>query len=309
MRVLEKIELLNRIGSELQLRMSYSDINVYLGAHGVDCKDFLPSTNSKWVYVKELLANADENLLLTIANDLELEHNFSSVAPKETTFWRAGHFKLFLSHLTSFKVNTAKLQNTLKQYAISSFVAHEDIEPSKEWQIEIEAALQTMDAMAAVLMPGFKESNWCDQEVGVAVARDVLIIPVRKGLDPYGFIGKYQGIQAKSKNLGEVAGEIFQTIISSPKTRTKILRSISNAISQSTEINDATDKVLLLHSIEEIPEDILKNLSDEVSENNLLINSLPFIRELNKLFDKYQIDKLVVGGMTAATELDDGIPF
>lgn len=309
MRVLERIELLDRIGRELQSRMSYSDIDVYLGAHGVDCKDFQPSTNSKWVYVKELLANADESLLLTIANDLELEHNFSSAAPKEATFWKAGYFKLFLSHLASFKVNTAKLQHALKQYAISSFVAHEDIEPSKEWQIEIEAALQTMDAMAALLMPGFKESNWCDQEVGVAVARDVLIIPVRKGLDPYGFIGKYQGIQAKNKNLGEVAGEIFQTIVSSPKTRTKILRSISNAISQSTEIKEATDKVVLLQSIEEIPTDILESLSGAVSENNLLIKSSPFIKEINKLFDKYFIDNLVVGGVTTAAEWDDDIPF
>ncbi len=309
MRVLEKIELLDRIGRELQSRMSFSDIDVYLGAHGVDCKYSQPSTNSKWVYVKELLANADESLLLTIANDLEMEHNFSSVAPKEATFWKAGHFKLFLSHLASFKVNTARLQNALKQYAISSFVAHEDIEPSKEWQIEIEAALQTMDAMAALLMPGFKESNWCDQEVGVAVARDVLIIPVRKGLDPYGFIGKYQGIQANNKNVGEVAEEIFQTIVNSPKTRTKILRSISNAISQSTDIADATDKVVLLLSIEEIPTDVIESLSSAVSENNLLMKSDPFIKELNNLLDKYSIDKLVIGGVTAEVEWDDDIPF
>jgi len=236
MKVLERINLLDRIGRELQSRMSYSDIDVYLGAFGVDCKDFQPSTNSKWVYVKELLSDADESLLIKIANDLEIDHNYSSSIPKEATFWKAGYFRLFLSHLASFKVQTAKLQNALKKYAISSFVAHEDIEPSKEWQLEIETALHTMDAMAVLLMPGFKESNWCDQEVGVAVGRDVLIIPVRKGMDPYGFIGKYQGIQANNKTVGQVAHEIFETVAASQKTRSKILRSLSNAITQSINI-------------------------------------------------------------------------
>lgn len=309
MRVIEKIELLDRIGRELQSRMGYSDIDVYLNAYGVDCKDFKPSTNSKWVYVKELLANADEHLLLTIADELELDHNYSSVASREATFWKAGYFKLFLSHLVSFKLNTARLQQALKQYAITSFVAHEDIEPSKEWQIEIETALHTMDAMVALLMPGFKESNWCDQEVGVAVGRNVLIIPVRKGMDPYGFIGKYQGIQTTNKNIGEVAKKVFETIISSPKTRTKILRSLSNAVSQSTEVSEAMEKVMLLHSIEKLPQDILESMKTTISENSVLVNSKPFIDELNKLLSSYNIEGLTVGGETATTEWDDDILF
>ena len=70
MKILERISLLDRIGRELQSRMSYSDIAAYLGAYGVACKGFQPSTNSKWIYVKELLANADENLLIKIADEL-----------------------------------------------------------------------------------------------------------------------------------------------------------------------------------------------------------------------------------------------
>jgi TIR domain len=289
--------------------MGYSDIAVYLGAYGVDCKDYQPSTNSKWVYVKELLANSDETLLIQIADDLEIDHNFSRATPKEATVWKAGQFKLFLSHLASFKTQTAKLQQVLRKYAISSFVAHEDIEPSKEWQIEIEAALHTMDAMVVLLMPGFKESNWCDQEVGVAIGRDVLIIPVRKGLDPYGFIGKYQGIQALNKSIGEVAKEIFEVIVKSPKTRGKIIGCLANTISQSTHDDDATEKVLLLQSISDIPKDVLENMKTTIAENNVLINSKRFIDELNKLFNTYSIDKLSVGGVAVQPEWDDDMPF
>jgi len=60
-KVLDRIHLIDRIGRELQSRMTFSDIDVYLGAYGIDCKDFQPSANSKWVYVKELLADASED--------------------------------------------------------------------------------------------------------------------------------------------------------------------------------------------------------------------------------------------------------
>ena len=89
------------------------------------------------------------------------------VASSETPFWLPGHFKLFLSHLNEDKLRANKLKNILRPYAIACFVAHEDIEPAKEWQIEIEKALFSMDALAAVLTAAFHESKWTDQEVGV----------------------------------------------------------------------------------------------------------------------------------------------
>ncbi len=289
--------------------MSYSDIDIYLSAHGVNCKGVQPSTNSKWVYVKELLANADESLLITIANDLGMDHNYSISTPREATFWKAGHFKLFLSHLASFKVTTARLQQALKKYAISSFVAHEDIEPTREWQTEIESALHTMDALAAILMPGFKESNWCDQEVGVAVGRDVLIIPIRRGLDPYGFIGKYQGIQATNKNIGEVADEVFQTVIKSPKTRAKAIRAVANAAASCTDAREAEEKIDILQSIEDIPSEILESLKSSVEENTVLINSELFIKKINVLFGRHSIERIVFGKIAGASKWDDDIPF
>src|SRR5262249_54560409 len=76
-----------------------------------------------------------------------------------------------------------------------AFVAHEDIEPSLEWQDVIEEALKTCGAMVAWLTPDFPTSDWTDQEIGYCLARETLVIPVRVGLDPYGFVGKYQGLQ------------------------------------------------------------------------------------------------------------------
>lgn len=105
MRVLDRIDLIEDIGSELQSRMTFADIDIFLNAFNVVTKGFQASTNSKRIYVKELLADKNEDLILKIANELEIDHNFS-IAPKEASFCKAGYFKLFLSHLSSFKAQT-----------------------------------------------------------------------------------------------------------------------------------------------------------------------------------------------------------
>ena len=110
--------------------------------------------------------------------------------------WEDGCFRLFLSHKTEAKKETAELKKSLRSYGISSFVAHEDIHPTEEWQNEIENALATMDGFVAIMTKEFHESNWTDQEVGYAFARGVPLIALRLGRDPYGFIGKFQGLTA-----------------------------------------------------------------------------------------------------------------
>jgi hypothetical protein len=77
---------------------------------------------------------------------------------------------------------------------VSAFVAHDDIEPTKEWQAEIERALFSMDALVALLSEDFYGSRWTEQEVGVAIGRGVPVIPIRLGSDPHGLMGKYQAL-------------------------------------------------------------------------------------------------------------------
>ena len=163
---------------------------------------------------------------MRIADELQVPHNYTIVdsgAAVEAAFWEPFHFRLFLSHLSSFKKTTGLLQAALRRYGISAFVAHVDIEPTKEWLAEIEAGLYSMDALAAILMPGFKESNWTDHEVGIAVGRGVLVIPIMRGLNPYGFISKYQGLYAEGKTVATVAGDVFRILVASPKTTSRKL--------------------------------------------------------------------------------------
>jgi hypothetical protein len=112
----------------------------------------------------------------------------------ERRIWGGDGFRVFLSHRSDVKQSTARLKDRLQLFGISAFVAHKDISPTREWQDEIENALASMDAFAALMTPEFHESDWTDQEVGFALCRGVPIIPVNLGRNPYGFFGKFQAL-------------------------------------------------------------------------------------------------------------------
>ena len=84
MRKIDRMTLISTIGRELQSRMTYSDINGYLQGFGVDCKKTTSNTNSKWVYVKELLASESDNLVLKIADELKINHDYKTGTPSDS---------------------------------------------------------------------------------------------------------------------------------------------------------------------------------------------------------------------------------
>jgi hypothetical protein len=151
-------------------------------------------------------------------------------APK---FWKPGLLRVFVSHLASSRKKVALLKTELEGRGISAFIAHEDIEPSSEWQVEIEAGLASMDLMIALVEPGFRESSWTDQEVGFALGRGVDVIPLLAGQDPHGFIAKIQGLQVKGKLPDPVAEELFRLLLRKPAHRTKLLQGLSAALASS----------------------------------------------------------------------------
>lgn len=289
MNKLEKRELISFVGRELQERMTFSDIDAYFTEYGIPT-DHTPSANSKWVYVKEVLAGVEDDIILEMASELKINHDAVSETPlvndEEATFWKPGHFRLFLSHLSSFKVKVYQLKKALEKYGVSSFVAHEDIEPTKLWEKEIEKGLFSMDALCAILMPGFKESNWTDQEIGVAIGRGILVIPIRKEMDPYGFIGKFQGFQANNKTIGEVAEGIFRILSSHDKTRSKLINKLSDLLLMSNNEKEAVSRIEAIKKIDNFPEEKIETLRSGITDNKNLKNA-KVLKPFNSLMDDY----------------------
>lgn len=311
MRRIDRLDLVDRIGRELQSRMSYTDIDSYLTACGVDCRKETSAINSKWIYVKELLADETDQTILKIADELEIDHGFSTSQGRdlsESKIWVPDHFRLFLSHISSVKVKITALQRSLRPYGISAFVAHEDIEPTKEWQDEIEKALLSMDALAAILTPGFHESKWTDQEVGVAVGRELLIIPIRRGLDPYGFIAKFQGLQTSGKSVSQVADAVFGVLSSNSKTYGLMAGVLIRLLLHARDDDDLDRWSALLDRFSSIPVRSLETLQKNAPTNDAIVASEDLVDRLNSLLDRYGVERIVIQQPAKAFDEYD-IPF
>jgi hypothetical protein len=221
-------------------------------------------------YIIEHLQRGDESNLVELAEHLGLSiHDVSTIV--KPGFWKEGYFKLFISHLASDKVSAQKLKDRLEKYGISGFVAHSDIEPTKNWQNEIEVALRTCDSLVALMIIDFHQSNWTDQEIGFALGRDLLIIPVRMGQDPYGFIGKFQAIAFN--DINSLAEDIFLTLQKNKKTNHKMATSIIYKFENSESFESAKSNISLVEESTYWDRILLQRIQNAIENNSQIKHS------------------------------------
>ena len=89
---------------------------------------------------------------------------------------------------------------------------------AQRWQAEIERGLATMDAMVAILTPGFRDSVWTNQEIGFALGRGAKIISLRMGEDPPGFISAEQAIPQQQRMAVDIAPVIVGLLSDDERT-------------------------------------------------------------------------------------------
>lgn len=222
------MKLLETLGAELQKRFTFDELDLYLNAARI--ADLAPGDRencygSKRVYSKNRLAPVSDTELLRLASDLDLGSlgaiEQASIATeslppknwKETT-----KFRLFISHISKHKKVATRLKDALAPFAVAGFVAHEDIHPTARWQAEIELGLATMDALVAILTPGFRESVWTNQEIGFALGRGVKIISLRMGEDPPGFVSAEQAIPRRERMAVDIAPVIVGLLSEDERT-------------------------------------------------------------------------------------------
>jgi hypothetical protein len=213
----DRIEIKKRLAAALS-ETGWAEIDLIL-------TEFNQPTTDQWSgdesgYIIEMLRQASDEDLSSLSEYVL----GSGVAPPEDLIpWTGETFRLFLSHLAREKEFAGGVQLVLRWEGIDSFVAHTDIEPSAEWVRTIDSALRTCDALAAFLHEGFKESNWCDQEVGFVYGRRKPLIPVAIDLLPYGFLGQFQALKCWGETPHAVARKILEILLKRPDTRDEVI--------------------------------------------------------------------------------------
>lgn len=224
------------------------------------------------------------------------------------SMWKPGYFRLFISHVSAFKVSASYLKNSLEIYGIDCFVAHEDITPSKEWEVEIENGLFTMDALCAIVVPEFSASQWCDQEVGIALGQHKFVISINKGANPYGFFGKFQALKSK-KTASEMATEVWKAISTNERTKDLYSEKLIGLILNVK--NDPMCKMLLhvLDTYESIDKRHVDNLHMHYNENALLLDDQNLYMA-NQIFKKFGLSTMEKNSNnTGVTSIDTDLPF
>lgn len=215
--------------------------------------------------------------------------------------WSEGKFRLFLSHLAVHKVEVAKLKLQLKDLGIDAFVAHEDIEPSLEWRNEIEVALRSMHALAALLTEQFHESLYTDQEVGWALGRGVPIIPVKMGMIPYGLAGKYQGVAGVLDSPEILSLSLAKTLLTNRLTRFEMRRSLIDTFLNAESFVHAKKLRDLIRNISDFTDQEKTLLWQACEENSQVKQSFGVVDSIHGLIGRPPKPKQPSG--------DDDIPF
>ncbi len=157
--------------------------------------------------------------------------------------------KVFLSYHHNARKTASRVKGFLSAFGLDVFLAHEDLEPSVEWQKEILQALRKCDVFIPLLTRSFHSSPWTDQETGIAVARRKLILPVKFSVVPYGFIGKFQALKAR-KDLDETCWVIALNLASKPVFRETITEAVITAFLESGTFEESARRAKVLPKFE-----------------------------------------------------------
>jgi hypothetical protein len=251
----ERITLIKKVAERLA-GFDPEDMQLTLGQFGVSYQAYIDGNFNfdSFRTALQSVEHAPDETLVALH-----EYLFGAVAPSApgasggedtlASIWTPGEFRLFLSHTSEHKKEVGDLQMFLHLRGVSGFVAHADIEPTHEWQDVIETALRTCDALSAYLTPDFHESRWTDQEVGFSVARAVLIVPIKIGQDPYGFIGKFQALQGAGKSALDLSNEIADVLVAHPLTAARMAPPTVRAFASSNTYNEARGNFARLQRI------------------------------------------------------------
>jgi nucleoside 2-deoxyribosyltransferase len=238
-------------------------------------------------YVMAMIENAPDQSLIDLAKHLGVSFDSAASTHIEPAFWRKGMLYVFISHLAIYRKWASDLQEALFAYGISGFVAHNDIEPTAEWQNEIELALSTCDALVALLHDKFHESKWTDQEIGFAMGRAVPVFSVRFGENPYGFIGRFQAFDGNHSEPADLAYELFEAYRKNKQTKGKMGQVLVDLFEKSGTFAEAKARIGYLEELDVWDSSFPTRISSASERNSQIADSWGVPERVERLLKKW----------------------
>jgi hypothetical protein len=266
----QRITLLKEISGRLS-NEDWSLIDVTLAQFKIKTTNSWSGTNV--AYILEMTKDAADPILTELAHHVGFSFEELPIHGVEPPFWRKRMYRMFVSHLSEHKAFAAELQEFLLRYGIGAFIAHNDIEPTLEWQAQIETALSTSESLIALLHPNFHASNWTDQEIGFAMGRGLPVFAVQFGQVPYGFIGRFQAFTGHGKTALILAREIFDAYRKNKQSQRRMAEVLVCFFEDSGSFAEAKMRIGYLEELETWDSTFGKRIEAAVEANAQIKNS------------------------------------
>ena len=241
----------------------------------------------------------------------------SPLDPDSLSIWKPGMVRLFISHRDEYKTYANELAEALEPYGISSFVAHDTIEPMTKWQNEILKGLDTMEIMLAFVTDDFHESTWTNQEIGFALGRDIPVLSLKlQKRDPPGFIGSEQALRGSLHNPAASVPEIYELLAEKLGNRARLQSSLISAFLSSPSFSDTKERFNRVDRVvDSLSDTEVSQIIDGFEKNDQLHSSghlTSRYQRLRSFLKRTTGREYIVEGKTVVAqvkEIEDEIPF
>lgn len=165
-----------------------------------------------------------------------------------------------------------------------------------------------MDALCAIVVPEFSGSQWCDQEVGIALGQHKLVLSINKGANPYGVFGKLQALKSK-KTASEMALDVWKVIANNDRTKDLYSEKLIGLLLNVKNDPICKDLLQVLSTYENIDKRHIEYFHMHYSENSLLMD-VQNLYKSNLIFNKYGLPAIVENNNNVSvTSFSTDLPF
>jgi hypothetical protein len=184
----------------------------------------------------------------------------------------------------------------LDYVGFSVFLAHEDIAPALEWELKIIKNIKDADVVIPLITDNYRNSEFTDQELGIALAWNKIIIPIKlSNINPYGFIKKLQALKCgcdQAEIINAVATIVF--VLAENKEfnvfRETVINSVINAFIKSNSYRTTRIIIRILTKINNFNKNQIDNLKKAIKNNDQIYNELYAFPSFKKILtEKYKI--------------------
>jgi hypothetical protein len=192
-----------------------------------------------------------------------------------------GQLKVFISYSSQDKSLAGLFKQCFEEYAgFSVFLAHEDIAPALEWELKIIKNLKEADVIVPLITDNYRDSEFTDQEIGMALAWNKIIIPIKlSDINPYGFIKKIQALKCQhnyNKIINAVATIVFVLTENKEFNKFKevVVDSVIEAFNNSNSFRTTRIIIGILTKIKSFNSKQINGLKKAIRNNDQVYNEI-----------------------------------